>query len=371
MRAEYDAVIIGGGVIGCSVALHLRRSFPRVLLVDREPALARRASFANQARVHNGYHYPRSLLTGLRSRVNFPRFVEEYRDCVVSDFEKYYAIATRFSKVTADQFAAFCRRIGAPVQPAPPHVRSLFNRGLIEDVFTVQEYAFDAMKLADRLALDLSTAGVDVQLGVSAETVRAAGDGTLIVDLGSATGAVTVTARHVFNCTYSDLNGLLQRSGLPLIPLKHEITEVALVDVPTPMRGMGITVMCGPFFSVMPFPSRGRHSFTHVRYTPHRSWQEPPGRATAAVEPRPSSNFERMRRDAQRYLPLMRDVVYDQSLFETKTVLPSSEMDDSRPILFKRDHGLPNLTCIMGGKIDNIYDVLTELDVWREAAGSN
>ena len=50
-----------------------------------------------------------------------------------------------------------------------------------------------------------------------------------------------------------------------------------------------------------------------------------------------------------------------------KTVLPSSEADDSRPILFRRDDTVPNLTSIMGGKIDNIYDVLAELEVERAA----
>ncbi len=52
-----------------------------------------RASYNNQARVHNGYHYPRSILTALRSRISFPRFVDEFRDCVDSDFDKYYLIS--------------------------------------------------------------------------------------------------------------------------------------------------------------------------------------------------------------------------------------------------------------------------------------
>ena len=33
-------------------------------------------------------------------------------------------------------------------------------------------------------------------------------------------------------------------------------------------------------------------------------------------------------------------------------MLPSSETDDSRPILFRKHVGLPNLHCILGAKID-------------------
>ena len=42
-------------------------------------------------------------------------------------------------------------------------------------------------------------------------------------------------------------------------------------------------------------------------------------------------------------------------------MLPRSESNDSRPILFKPDHGLPGLHNVMGGKIDNVYDVVEEL----------
>jgi hypothetical protein len=69
-----------------------------------------------------------------------------------------------------------------------------------------------------------------------------------------------------------------------------------------------------------------------------------------------------MLRDAARYLPIVRESAYRGSLWEVKTVLPASEQDDGRPILFRPNHGLPGLTCILGGKIDNVYDVIQELD---------
>jgi hypothetical protein len=45
-----------------------------------------------------------------------------------------------------------------------------------------------------------------------------------------------------------------------------------------------------------------------------------------------------------------------------KTLLPQTEVDDGRPILFRRDPLLPALIHVMGGKIDNIFDVEDELD---------
>jgi hypothetical protein len=68
-----------------------------------------------------------------------------------------------------------------------------------------------------------------------------------------------------------------------------------------------------------------------------------------------------MVRDAARYMPILEECLHVDSIWEVKTVLPQSEVDDSRPILFKKDQGIKNLTCILGGKIDNVYDIPDEL----------
>ena len=73
-----------------------------------------------------------------------------------------------------------------------------------------------------------------------------------------------------------------------------------------------------------------------------------------------------MQFDSARYLPLIRKCRYRDSLWEVKTLLPSSETDDSRPILFKMDYGLKGYHCVMGGKIDNVYDIITMIDQNKE-----
>lgn len=359
---RYQTVIIGGGFFGCSVAAELAERGQKVLLCEEAEALLTRASYNNQARIHNGYHYPRSVLTAQRSRVNFPRWIERYRECVVDDFEKYYAIARRFSKVSAQQFHSFMERIGAPLEPAPARVTSLFDDALIERVFTVRECAFDALKLRQLLEQRLAETRVEVLLNTRAVKLSPEDDG-ITVTLENAGAGESVQADRVFNCTYSRINELLAASGLPRIRLKHELAEMALVEVPEPLKRAGVTVMCGPFFSVMPFPARGLHTLSHVRYTPHGEWHDTES-ASRNLEPflkekRPPSNYRFMLSDARRYLPLLGECVQKDSLWEIKTVLPASEEDDSRPILFQRDCGMKNLHCVMGAKIDNIFDVLT------------
>lgn len=364
-RLDCDAVVIGGGFFGCKLALYLKEQLDRILILERESDLLLKASYANQARVHNGYHYPRSLLTALRSHVNFPRFVREYRDCIDDSFEQYYAIAKLYSKVNVRQFQLFCQRVGISLKAANSQIQQLFNPQAIEGVFQTQEYAFDAQKLKERIWHELRRSGINVALDSQAVCVRDSGDRTLSVDYNSKKYRHQIKTRYVFNCTYGSINQVLKQSKLPTIPLKYELSEMALVEVPPLLKHVGITVMCGPFFSIMPFPARGLHTLSHVRYTPHCYWQETPDLSFQSHEAYSQiikkTNYSFAIRDAARYLPLLRECQYVDSLWAVKAVLPQSERDDSRPILFQKNPKLNYFYSVLGGKIDNIYDLPQEL----------
>ena len=93
----YDSIVIGGGFFGLYTGEFLALRGEKVLVCEQYPQCMTRASYNNQARVHSGYHYPRSLLTAMRSCISFPMFIKEFGDCVKSDFDKYYGIGARFS----------------------------------------------------------------------------------------------------------------------------------------------------------------------------------------------------------------------------------------------------------------------------------
>ena len=366
--SQSKTIIIGGGFYGCCLAMLCKAAGHKVTLLETGSGLLQRASYVNQARIHYGYHYPRSFLTAVRSAINFPRFVADFRLAVVDDFIKLYAISSRGSKVTADQFYGFAKKVGAPIREAPPEHSGLFNRDMIERVFSVTEYAFDAAILGRLLREKINAAGVTVLYNTTAKSVSRAGDGLLVTtQAGERLGA-----DQVFVATYAGINTLLRNSDLPQLPMKHEITELALVRHAPPLDGMGVTVMDGAFFSTMPFPDRKAHSFTHVRYTPHGSWldAETPQDPYLTLQNRhPQSTYPLMVKDAQRYLPAVSQATYLESLFEVKTVLTQNEGNDGRPILLRRDYSdMQGLSVVMGGKIDNIYDIVEALGSLREAA---
>ncbi len=361
-----DAVIIGGGFYGASIAIYLakQRGLKRIVLVERESALLTRASYNNQARVHNGYHYPRSFTTAFRSRVNLPRFVHDWPEAVKQDFTKLYAIARRNSKVTAKQFVRFCKEIGAKIEPADQSLHQLFEQRLIEEVFLVEEYAFDSSILASWAEQELNECGVEMRLGACVKKIDNFNQLLRVIVQDKEGCEAEIVSRYVFNCTYSGLNQFAGDFPGTSTILKHEITEMTLMQAPPVLRNLGVTVMDGPFFSMMPFPARDLHTLSHVRYTPHNNWLDQPG-----LDPYQrmesyhcETRVERMMRDVSRYIPAIADAKYVESLFEVKTILVKNEGDDGRPILFERHNLMPNCYSILGGKIDNIYDVLEKLD---------
>lgn len=356
---KYEIIIIGGGFYGCCLALLMRNYYKDVAIVERSNNILLRASAINQARVHSGFHYPRNLTTAYRSLVNFPRFTLDFRHAIIDDHIKLYAIARSGSKVNASRFFRMFKDMKAEIEPAKAEYSRMFSKKLIEQTFQVREYIFDSNRLRALLKEHLTKKKIHILYETEVQSVNQHKDGESVIAIDCK--GTFYEARQVFNCSYSRINILMQNSGLPLLPLKHEITEICLVDVPNILKKFGITVMDGPFFSIMPYPTENLHSLTHVRYTPHASWVDEDklidGYHKLNEQPI-DTNFIYMRNDAQRYLPMISQVEHRKSFYEVKTVLRRNEIDDGRPILFHEHYGLRNFHVVLGSKIDNIYDLL-------------
>ncbi len=362
-KKNFDVVVIGGGFYGCMLALYLRKKFDKILILEKEKDLLTKASYSNQARVHNGYHYPRSFITALRSHVNFSQFIKDFKEAIKDNFTMVYAIASNNSKVTSAQFRKFCNQVGSPIKPAPERIRRLFNRRLIEDVFVVEEAVYNAGILRKLLKNKLQKAGVKILYNTEVAKINKQKDGSISI---STKGDNGITGEHVFNCTYSQINTVLGHSDLPFLPFKHEFTEMPLIKMPEELKNFGVTIMDGPFFSLMPFPDKKLHTLHHVRYTPRFAWLDlsKQARDKKRIELssfKKDSHFPFMIKDAQRYIPSLKGLKSLGSIWETKTLLIENEANDRRPILYRKDYGIKNFHIVMGGKIDNIYDAIDEI----------
>jgi len=336
-----STVIIGAGFFGAMLARERKRAEPdkRVILLEREDGLLARASRFNQARIHGGYHYPRSFQTAFRARQNYPRFCAEFAAAVVPAIRHHYALARHNSKVAPSQFERFARAIGAPLAPADDSVWSLLERSLIAALYRVDEQVFDAAKLAQILHAQLLAAGVEMRFNCHAQRIDSHPQSGLAITLGD---GETLHARLCFNATYAALD---QFEPALAPELKRERATLLLIDPPQALSGCALTVMDGPFFSLLPYPQTGGYSLSHVRYTPAGSNQ------TDAL-------IERIRRDVGRLAPGLGALTINDSWTEQKCVLARHEIDDGRPILLRQSPTRAGLWHVLGAKLDNVYDVL-------------
>lgn len=345
-----SVVVVGGGFYGSSLAAHLSSRGSKVLLVEARADLLRGASYFNQARVHGGYHYPRSLRTAGRSQAQYAGFLARYGKCVVDDFLCIYAIA-RGSLTNARKFQRMCSYIGAPLMDAPASVRRFFNPATIEGSWVTREAVFDAIRLRELVREELADSEVEVRLSSRVTAVEERADGAVVtLDSGE-----NIASDRVLICTYGETVNALPPE-VAYAGLHCEPCEMALVDVPDELRDKGITVMDGPFFSLMPFPSTPYHTLSHVRYTPHGA-QPSYEHAAAALRAGLTSRADRMLRDSARYVPVLGGAVHVESLWGVKTVPARRDGDDARPIVVRRSEG-GRVLSLLGSKIDNIGDAL-------------
>lgn len=335
----YDAVIIGGGFYGCMIALHLKKTLKNVLIIEQESDLMLRASRNNQARVHNGYHYPRNYLTAASSHKNYPKFIEQFKEAMVDNFDMVYAI-TKNSKTSVENFLKLYKKIGSPIYEATPEIKDLFNPKLVEAVFTVDEMAFDVDKLRQIIKNKLRKAKVNVLYNQEVQNVKG---GSVCC------GSFNIPAKRIISCVYARTNFLLRKINLPELPIKLEMTEMPIVTVPEELKDKSITIMDGPFFSIFPFPVLEAHTIHHVAYTPRNNQTD-------------LTNFKLIMKDVKKFIPSMKKVKHNGSIWEMKAVLYQNEEDDGRPITFKRNYQIRDFDVVVGGKLDNIYDVIKKLD---------
>lgn len=358
---DTDSLVVGGGFHGSMIACRLAARGRRVLLIEKEPDLLLRASFANQARLHLGY--TQSIDAAWRLRHNLGRFLNEFRRCCQSHRQTFYAIGRSTPKLTPGQFHAFHHHLGIPIEEAVESIRRLFDPAHIETVFRVHEAIVDAVELRREMWRRIGQSGVQVALATQVEQIQARPGGRLRVRVREGERERVLEVSQVFNCAYSQLNALLHRSQLRPLPLRYELMELALVDVPGGLRNQGVTILSGPFFSLMPFPSTPFHTLSHVRFSPHAAWNElgrdAPSPQEILTEVSRQTGFERMRREASRYMPSLSELRYQRSLWELKA---ANETDPDAPAVLWPHCGARNLHCVLGTRLDGIYDLLESVD---------
>jgi hypothetical protein len=366
----FDAVIIGAGMYGLYAAKQLLSQGKHVLVIDIDKEPFMRGSYVNQARLHNGYHYPRSFSTATKSSKYFDRFLHDFSDCINQDFEQIYAIAKHYRWTNSTQFEKFCRNVGVHCEQIS--IEKYFNKNTVENVFVTHEFTFDAMKIKERFLRKIcSDNNVELAFNTEIKSVRKKNkEWNLTLSNDN-----EICTPFVLNASYAGTNQVHHLFNFEMIGIKYELCEVILCNVSNVVKKIGLTLMDDPFFSLMPFGMSGYHSITTVSKTPHntsldmlpyfacmkkRNDCSPNRTANCNHCPyHPHSAFKEMYQTAKKYMNPDIKIEYVKSLFTLKPILRASEIDDSRPTIIRQLSEKPDFYTVFSGKINTMYDLDT------------
>lgn len=340
------------------------------MVLECESMPFKRATYINQARIHQGYHYPRSISTAMKSAGYFERFNKDYAFCVNKEFHQIYATSKQYSWSDGRQFKLFCKAAGIPCEELHPD--RFFKKGMCDGAFLTREYTYDALILRDYFLEKLSEfhTGLKILCGITIQSIHKLQD---VYAVFTADGKEYRTD-FLLNAAYAGTNQILDKAGYEKFEIKYELCEIILCTVNEKLKERGFTIMDGPFFSIMPFGKTGMHSLTSVTFTPHTtsydsmpkfSCQNKSGGYCSEYHlgncnecpVKPATAFPYMNNLARKYMREEYIFEYKKSLFSMKPILMQSEIDDSRPTVIKVYSKNPTFIGVLSGKINTVYDL--------------
>lgn len=344
----YDVAVIGAGLYGRYIANKLCKQNLNVIIIAEDDcskfkqSKSGSASLVNQARIHNGYHYPRSITTAKYSVDFYQKFIDDFHSAVIDNFQKIYAIPKYGSQTTAKQFEKFCSDLNIKCEKYMP---SILNKKQLQGSWLCEEKAIDTIEMM-KIMIE-RTKHIPF---VHQKVIRLEKENDIwSIDCENE----FIQSKLIVNATYAGINDLEKLAQLNLTPVKFEACEIAIFEAPKSLNQLSFTFMDGPFASLMPHNKDGLWSLTSVLYTPHYSSYESIQADVRNME----SNFECMKQQLKLYLneSIVDEFKYIKSEYVIKTISSNAENDDNRFVQINWQDN--NFVSILSGKLNAIYEL--------------
>lgn len=352
-----NVLVVGGGIFGLTTAIVMAEKGYHVTVLEKTNDFMRGASLVNQNRVHMGYHYPRSTQTIVEALCSLDSFKSYYGDSILTNLEKYYAVAKENSLISAEDFAKVCAECNLPLKEAWPEEIYL-NREQVAACWLVPETVFDYHSLRELVLGKIQNCPTIEFLRNASITDIQVGDPHKIWINQSR----LLECNFIVNASYAGLTDLLNLLDVQQLEAQFELAIMPIMEVErAPSPRVGITVMDGPFCSLMP---RGVYEnqfiLAHVTYTPIQRFMSTEAPVWDIIEGFPEQTLIEA---CAKFFPIVKNMRWIETLSTTKVVLPNRDHDDARPTQLI-EH-LPTIYSIFSGKLTTCvkaaYEVLDKM----------
>ncbi len=225
---HYDAVIIGGGIVGLSVALQLKEAHPHLDLcvLEKEPAVARHQSSRNSGVIHSGIYYQPGSLRATLCRQGYAQLITfcdqhkiEYDICgkliVATEPRELDSLAKIHQRGTQNGLQGLQLLEPDQAREVEPHVKCL--RAIRVPQSGIVNYG----KVAGAMAAQFARLGGTVQTGFQVMDIRQSAEEVVITSRRQ-----EVRTKHFVSCAglYADVLAARHMEDLPyqILPFRGE-----------------------------------------------------------------------------------------------------------------------------------------------------
>lgn len=351
MISYVDVAIIGGGIFGVETALSAASLGLKVKVFEANDTIMSGATKNNQNRLHLGFHYPRDIETGRQSIRGFYAFKHKYQDCITGQFDNAYFIASKGSLTRPEEYLKFCRELGVNYKEINPSDFHIDLNG-VDIGILCEEVVYDVALLKSTLLQSLEKSQINLALNTRISEVQHSQDGFEIFDHNGN----KVKAKFLINATYSDINRITAALNYNILQNHYEYTVVPVVELDIPR--VGITIMDGPFYTLLPFGKTSKYLLYSVEQSVistvssdqmPKEWHCP--NDAPFNELNPTVYFNNMINDASSFIPILKTAKVIDFLQGPRMVLSNNDCTDGRPSVIKIFDN--KYITIFSGKIDH------------------
>jgi len=361
MSKVIDVAVIGCGMFGAEVAMMAQSYGLKVAVYEAKDDILLGASANNQNRLHLGFHYPRDLNTGKQSIRGFDDFKRKYASCIREGFPNAYFIANEKSLTSPDAFLEFCGLLGVRYERIAASDLPVKVQGADVGILC-DEVVYDCAILRDLVWDRLRHANIDIALNERVERIARTGEGYRI----ESNHRPPVLAKVVVNACYGDINRLTEQLDHPVPENLYEYTAVPIIRLNIPR--VGITIMDGPFMTVLPHGKSENFLLYNVEHTLvarevarqlNQDWLSPETGPFAAVDKK--KYFQKMIALCKQYVPALESAELVGFLEGPRMVLARKEASDERPSIVTAHDDRNSYFTVFAGKIDHCMWVAGEV----------
>ena len=254
---QFDAIVIGGGILGCMTARNLRRWKISTLLLEKEEDVCKGITRANSAIVYAGYdNKPGSLKAELtvRGNANMERLCEElevpFSRCgsllVTYDRESIPKLERKLKNGTKNGVPGLHLLTGGEAEEMEPMLR----KGVAAALYAPSTGTVNPWQLGIGAFENALCNGAEAKLNAEVLDIKIAGEGFVVK-----TAEETYYAKMVINCAGLFADKVQEMAFAPSVRLQLDGAEYLVYDELAPMPERVIFLQassCGKGITAIP-----------------------------------------------------------------------------------------------------------------------